>query len=135
MYGGAGRSLVSASGKKVFSGGNLFEFSRDLTKGIEKGDLPEEEITEPLFPDRGILVERIVSFGQSSPPGFWYDQERDEWVALLSGEAVLEWEDGSVLEMHPGDWIFLRAHERHRVARTSSEPPCVWLAVHGRMRG
>ncbi|WP_084460185.1 cupin domain-containing protein [Aminiphilus circumscriptus] len=126
---------MSAPRKRVFPGGNLFEFSRDLIRSIEKGDPLEKEFIEPLLPDRGVLVERIVSFGQSSPPGFWYDQERDEWVALLSGEAVLEWEDGGVLEVHPGDWIFLHAHERHRVARTSSEPPCVWLAVHGRMRG
>lgn len=37
-------------------------------------------------------IERIVSHGHASPPGFWYDQEEAEWVAVLSGEAVLEFE-------------------------------------------
>lgn len=126
---------MSTLRKKIFPGGNLFVFPQDLKERIEKGGALEDEFVEPLLPDRGILVERIISFGQVSPPGFWYDQARDEWVALLSGEAVLEWEDGRILEMHPGDWIFLRAHEKHRVAYTSLEPPCVWLAVHGRMGG
>lgn len=39
-----------------------------------------EEYVEALFPEQGVLLERIISTGQSSPEGFWYDQERDEWV-------------------------------------------------------
>lgn len=94
----------------------------------------EEELFEALIPDRGVLIERIVSTGQVSPPGFWYEQERDEWVALLQGKATLAWENGRTLEMGPGDWALIAAGERHRVAYTSQEPPCIWLAVHGRLR-
>lgn len=53
--------------------------------------LPDVEMIEALIPDRGILIERIISNGQSSPPGFWYEQERDEWVVLLQGESELLW--------------------------------------------
>lgn len=95
--------------------------------------LREEEIFESLLPDRGILVERIISTGQSSPPGFWYDQDRDELVALLQGEAELAWSDGRTHQMKRGDWLLIPAHERHRVERTSIEPPCIWLAIHGRL--
>lgn len=123
---------MSVPPKSRLRGGNLFELPE---KFVGRDVSPGEEFVESLLPDRGILVERIVSRGHSSPPGFWYDQDRDEWVALLSGEAVLEWEDGCLLKMRRGDWILLRAHERHRVAHTSSEPPCVWLALHGRMEG
>jgi len=95
--------------------------------------MPEEELFESLIPDKGVLIERIVSTGQASPPGFWYDQERDEWVVLLQGQARLAWETGKVLEMKLGDWVFIPAHERHRVEYTSKEPPCIWLAVHGKL--
>lgn len=80
-------------------------------------------------------IERIVSYGQASPPGFWYDQERDEWVALLQGKACLQWEDGSQTEFGPGDWLKIPAHKKHRVEWTSREPVCVWLCVHGDLSG
>ncbi|MTI83050.1 MAG: cupin domain-containing protein [Firmicutes bacterium] len=104
---------------------NLFDLPKPL---------PDEEIFEPLIPDNGILIERIVSSGQSSPEGYWYDQERDEWVVLIQGQAKLAWEDGRAVEMESGDWLFIAAHERHRVEWTSQYPPCIWLAVHGKLR-
>jgi cupin 2 domain-containing protein len=39
--------------------------------------LPEELIT-PLNEAGTVRVERIVSHGHASPPGFWYDQDRPE---------------------------------------------------------
>ena len=95
---------------------------------------PDEEIFEELLRTSSFRVERIVSTGQASPPDFWYDQKEDEWVALLQGEAALEFEDGSAETLQRGDWVFLPARMRHRVASTSAEPPCIWLAVFGRSR-
>ena len=61
-------------------------------------------------------IERIVSTGQASPPGFWYDQPDDEFVVLLTGAARLRFEDGDVtIDMKPGDWVEIPAHVRHRV--------------------
>ena len=78
-------------------------------------------------------IERIVSTGQASPPGFWYDQPDDEFVVLLAGAARLCFEDGDVtLDMKAGDWVEIPAHVRHRVERTQADPPTVWLAVHRR---
>ena len=79
----------------------------------------------------GLRIERIVSEGHVSPEGFWYDQDEPEWVALLQGTAELEFEDGRRYPMGAGDWLAIPAHERHRVAHTSSDPPCIWLAVFG----
>ena len=93
--------------------------------------LPPEELFTDLIPDAGVKIERIVSGGQSTPEGEWYDQDRDEWVALLQGSAVLEYEDGSVVALDAGSHILIPAHTRHRIASTSAEPPCIWLAVHG----
>ena len=49
---------------------------------------------------------------------------------LLAGRATLLFEGGRRVEFAPGDWLLIRAHERHRVEATSADPPCVWLAVH-----
>jgi cupin 2 domain-containing protein len=51
-------------------------------------------------------------------------------VVLLQGEADLTYEDGSTRRLAAGDHIFIPTYQRHRVSYTSSEPPCVWLAVH-----
>ena len=92
------------------------------------GALPEEELCEELFDQAPVRIERIVSAGQSSPEGFWYDQQEHEWVALLSGEARLDVE-GKEVALRSGDTLFLPAHARHRILWTSTEPPCVWLCV------
>lgn len=96
--------------------------------------LPEEEVFEQLIPDNGILIERIISTGQASPEGFWFNQDRDEWVVLLRGTAILEWQDGSKKNFTAGDSLFIPARQLHRVERTSNNPPCIWLAVHGKLR-
>lgn len=95
----------------------------------------EETFQDLLSGTGGFRLERIVSTGQSSPPGFWYAQKEDEWVVLLQGEARLSWEDGTATLLRAGDTLFIAAHRKHRVEETTKEPPCVWLAVHGRLDG
>jgi cupin 2 domain-containing protein len=90
----------------------------------------DRETVDLLLDRPGVRIERIVSTGQTTPPGQWYDQPGDEWVALLAGRATLRLDDGSLIEMAPGDWLLIPAHVRHRVEATSADPPCVWLAVH-----
>ena len=78
----------------------------------------------------GVRFERIVSTGQASPPGFWYDQDEDEFVLLLAGAARLRFEgDDQDFDLRPGTWVHIPAHRRHRVAWTQADPPTVWLAV------
>lgn len=93
-------------------------------------DLPDE-LLETLLDADSVRVERIVSQGHTSPEGFWYDQEQNEWVVVLKGAAKLRFEgDDSTLEMKPGDCVNIPAHKRHRVEWTTPEEPTVWLAVH-----
>ncbi len=87
----------------------------------------EDELLTPLLAGAGFRLEHIVSNGAVSAPGFWYDQEGAEWVALVQGRATLEFEDGR-LELKPGDSLLIPAHARHRVASTSAD--AVWLALH-----
>ena len=96
--------------------------------------LPEDEEFTELFHSKDLRIERIVSIGQTTPAGEWYDQDQDEWVVLIQGKAVLEYETGEKLRLSAGDHTLLPAHCRHRVAYTSRQPPCIWLAVFGNMR-
>lgn len=93
-------------------------------------ELPEELFTT-LLSAPGLRVERIVSTGQQSPPGFWYDQSEDEWVVVLQGAAAIEFEgDVEPVRLAPGDWLNIPAHCRHRVAWTALGSRTVWLAIH-----
>jgi cupin 2 domain-containing protein len=84
-----------------------------------------------LIDGPNLRIERIVSAGQASAPGFWYDQPDDEFVVLLAGAARLRFEvEDATLELKPGDWVEIPAHARHRVEWTQADPPTVWLAVH-----
>lgn len=97
-------------------------------------NLPNREVFEPLLESDRILIERIISTGQTTPPDEWYDQARDEWVMLLQGEARLAYEDGSSIELKRGDYILIPAHQKHRVEYTSENPPCIWLAIHSDLK-
>jgi cupin 2 domain-containing protein len=87
------------------------------------------EAIETLLKAEGVRVERIVSHGQASPAGFWYDQDEAEWVLVVQGRARLTIEgEAQERELGPGDSLFLLAHCRHRVAWTQADEPTVWLA-------
>jgi cupin 2 domain-containing protein len=106
----------------VTTSGNLF--------AALPGALPEELVTV-LAEGPAVRVERIVSTGQGTPPGEWYDSDRDEWVALLAGAARLRFEGQPAAQtLAPGDWLRIPAHARHRVEWTDPASPTVWLAVH-----
>jgi cupin 2 domain-containing protein len=51
-----------------------------------------------------VRIVRIGSHGHGSPEGFWYDQDRHEWVIVLKGTARLRFEDKTV-EIKPGDFV------------------------------
>ncbi len=104
---------------------NLFDASNLLPS--------DHEVFEQLAAGDEVQVERIVSTGQKSPEGAWFDQELDEWVVLIQGEATLTCSDGSKQNLQRGDSVFLRAHLKHRVEFTSANPPCIWIAVHAHM--
>jgi len=92
----------------------------------------EERFVDLLARSReGVRIERIVSFGQASPAGFWYDQPHGEWVLVLVGEARVRFEDeADARTLRPGDFLNIPAHRRHRVDWTLPGAPTVWLAVH-----
>jgi len=96
-------------------------------------DLPDavdKERTETLLSTPNARIERITSKSQSSPPGFWYDQQEKEFILLLRGEAGLRFEDESQpRHLKAGDILDIAAHRRHRVDWTAPDQETVWLAV------
>jgi cupin 2 domain-containing protein len=91
-------------------------------------DLPRhlpDELFTTLLEAANVRIERIVSHGHASPSGFWYDQDRHEWVVVLKGLLGC-----GTVEMKPGDFMNIPAHTKHRVEWTTPDEPTVWLAVH-----
>ena len=93
-------------------------------------DTDAAERVDTLLTKPSLRIERIVSRGQASPPGFWYDQSEAEWVIVLAGRARLRFADEPEARvLDPGDWVEIPPHRRHRVDWTDPKVPTVWLAV------
>ena len=99
----------------------------EVTNLLE-GQSADRELFVELLQTGPARLERIVSNGHASEPGFWYDQPQPEWILLLKGEATLEFEDGAELALKSGDSLIIHAHCRHRVASVSQD--AIWLALH-----
>ncbi|WP_334187800.1 cupin domain-containing protein [Noviherbaspirillum sp.] len=105
--------------------------AHDILEGIPA--LLPAEISESLVTASHVRIERIVSRGQCSPPGFWYEQVENEWVMVIKGEAELRVEnvDGGdkTVRLTEGMYVDIPAGVRHRVDWTSPDTDTVWLAV------
>jgi cupin 2 domain-containing protein len=111
---------------------------RGDTEAMKRGNLlapasltSGEELFETLIETEGLRLERIVSCHHAGPPRAWLEQERDEWVVVITGSAQLLFE-GRVrpISLAAGDWVRIPARVRHRVVRTDVEQDTVWLALH-----
>lgn len=96
-------------------------------------DIPQnvpDEIFETIAASDNIKIERIISKGQSSPPSGWYDQQKNEWVLMLKGKALLAFENDSSVYLNSGEYINIPAHKKHKVQWTDPESTTIWLAIH-----
>lgn len=101
--------------------GNAFEAIRRDTDG---------EIVDVLARASGGRVVRYVSHGHASKPGFWYDQQEDEFVVVLAGRARVALGDDETVELGAGDYLWIPAHARHRVEWTDPDQDTVWLCAY-----
>jgi cupin 2 domain-containing protein len=97
---------------------------RNLEDGISNAISKNKEIFENIFKNRNVKIERIVSYGQTSPKDFWYDQDKYEFVLLVQGQAEIEFENSKV-KLCKNDYLIIEPHKKHRVSYTSK--PAVWL--------
>jgi cupin 2 domain-containing protein len=97
-------------------------------------DIPhdfKEEFIEPLVKDSDVKIDRIVSRGHSSDPDFWYNQDENEFVLILQGEAKLKFKDEkNIVRMQKGDYMVIPAHKEHRIKWTPKNEDTLWLTVH-----
>lgn len=101
---------------------NLFENLPDICRA---------EIFETILDNSILKIERIISEGQATPLTQWYDQDWDEWVALLQGNACIMFEeDATSFVLKPGDYLYIPAHKKHRVEWTDRNEKAIWLAIH-----
>ena len=101
---------------------NIYDISKSLPL--------DTEVFENIFCRDDIVIEKIISSGTGTPDDQWLSQDKDEWVLLLQGNSELLFENGESVTLKSGDYIFIPSNLKHRVERTSSEPVCIWLAVH-----
>lgn len=90
----------------------------------------EQEVFERLAGSTRVTIERILSKGQQSPSSGWYDQEKNEWVIVLKGKAVLAFENQEDVYLNEGDYINIPPHKKHKVTWTDPDSETIWLAVH-----
>lgn len=97
-------------------------------------DIPAElpqEIVDTLGATDHVKIERIVSQGHASPEGFWYEQERNEFVLVVRGSAGLRLAGrAGIVILNAGDYLNIAAGVKHRVEWTDVTGDTVWLAVH-----
>jgi len=89
----------------------------------------ESEVFESILKTDNIELERIISKGHKSPESGWYDQEKNEWVMVMSGCATLSFEDKADVTLKAGDYITIPAHQKHKVAWTAPDSETIWLAL------
>jgi cupin 2 domain-containing protein len=87
-----------------------------------------EEVFQIILLSEHLKIERIISKGQKSAKDFWYDQDENEWIVVIKGEARLQFQD-KTLVLKPGDHINIPAHEKHRVDWTTPDEETIWLAI------
>ena len=93
-------------------------------------DIIGEELTDVLVQRKDLKIERIVSRGHSAPETGWYDQDLDEWVMILQGEAMISLENQQEVYLAVGAYLNIPAHTKHKVQWTSPDTDTIWLAVH-----
>lgn len=107
--------------KMTVETGNLFESIPDAA---------EEELFTRIVHGENVRIERIVSHGHTSPKSGWYDQNENEWVVVLKGEARISIKNGDDVLLAAGSHLNIPAHTEHKVTWTAPNTDTVWLAVH-----
>lgn len=102
--------------------GNFFDIPDNLPKNFE--------LFQSVLSNENLSIERIISTGQKTPDNQWLEQDKNEWVILLQGEAEMQFENGANKILTAGNYIHIPKNTKHKVLRTTSDPPCIWLAVH-----
>ncbi len=89
-----------------------------------------DEVFEDIVRSDNVKIERIISKGHITPKDDWYDQQQNEWVIVLQGEAIINFTGKDAVTLKQGDYLNIPAHQKHRVTWTKPNSETIWLAVH-----
>ncbi len=96
---------------------------------LQKNKSSKSEIIEEIISTKSFKIEKISSFGHPTPNNKWYNQDKNEWVLLLKGHAILKFKkDDYKINLNEGDYILIKKHLEHRVEYTSDD--ALWLCFH-----
>ncbi len=86
-----------------------------------------DEIFKTIVSNDNVKIERIISYGQTTPKDYWYDQDENEFVYIVQGKAKIKYDDGTIHILNINDSLYIQAHQKHQVIYTSN--PTIWLTV------
>ena len=89
----------------------------------------DAEVFEDILKLPNLRLERIISKGQSTSEDAWYDQEEGEWIIILEGHAILEFDNEEYVTLKKGDYVNIPAHCKHKVKWTDPDQLTIWLAI------
>lgn len=95
--------------------------------------IPDEisnELFENIVTSENIRIERIISKGHVSPESGWYDQDENEWVIVLTGQAKIEFDNKAPVHLVSGSYLNIPAHTLHKVSWTDPDTETIWLAIY-----
>ena len=78
---------------------------------------------------KNIKIERIVSCGHVTKDE-WLQQSNLEWVVVVQGEACVKYDNGDEFYLSSGTSLSIAPFQKHKVTYTSTNPVCIWLAIH-----
>ncbi len=87
----------------------------------------KDEIFKTIVSNDNVKIERILSYGQTTPKDYWYDQDEDEFIYIVQGKAKIKYDDETIYTLNTNDSLYIQAHQKHQVIYTSN--PTVWLAI------
>ena len=90
----------------------------------------KDELFEDIIKTDHLKIERIVSYGHTSPRTGWHESKENEWVIVLKGEAILSFEGSKDMKLNAGDYLNITAFAKHKVSWTLPNVETVWLAIH-----
>ena len=87
-------------------------------------------VIETLFENRSIKIDRVTARGQITPPGEFPPEPSYEFIHLLKGQLVLEYNgEAEKVSLKPGDYAIKAPDQRTRADFTAEDGETVYLKV------
>jgi quercetin dioxygenase-like cupin family protein len=95
-------------------------------------------VIETLFENKNVKIDRVRARGQITPPGEFAPEPSYEFILLLEGQLVLEYDgEPEKRDLRPGDYAIKSPNQKTRADYTAEDEETVYLKVsyrgeHGR---